>query len=369
MSGRATFATARLRLATAATRIRAARTALARSRVARFRCRLAHRRGPRWSLSQAGCHRGMTDVAGCSLTTTKGEDETATVRHPGGPGHHGFVLCDGGGGHRRQRDAARREPAQRLRRGTGPAPGRPDRQLQRDLLHPSEHRSATPASSSPSRRVPRRTDTDTSTGSRGNAGPSGSTNTRRSRSRRSAAAGTAADPLKQVTTYHVPGLCAVTQTTTYVNGSQEFRVRWEVNNDSRRRGQLQGARGGRLLLRGRRRRAPGSSPPGPPRFIGGTNLDTGTLRRLRRGDRRRPPAVVGLPGAPIRQLARTRSGARSRKRRRAPTRPSTTRCSPKPSTTPAASSGTRTRPGRASPAARPAPTSCRSGARSPRRCS
>ena len=43
--------------------------------------------------------------------------------------------------------------------------------------------------------------------------------------------GSAADPLKQVTTYHA-AMFGVTQTTTYVNGSQEFRVRWEVNNGS-----------------------------------------------------------------------------------------------------------------------------------------
>ncbi|MEA2229726.1 MAG: hypothetical protein QOF04_3356, partial [Solirubrobacteraceae bacterium] len=45
--------------------------------------------------------------------------------------------------------------------------------------------------------------------------------------------GTAADPLKQVTTYAVSPappahLVDVTQTTTYVNGGQQFGVRWDV---------------------------------------------------------------------------------------------------------------------------------------------
>src|SRR4051794_34938546 len=45
-------------------------------------------------------------------------------------------------------------------------------------------------------------------------------------------AGPVADPLTQATSYQAPGLARVTQTTEYVNGSQEFRVGWVVQNIS-----------------------------------------------------------------------------------------------------------------------------------------
>ena len=166
--------------------------------------------------------------------------------------------------------------------------------------------------------------------------------------------GSAADPLKQVTTYHAPGRSGR-------DPDDHLRERLPgiprplgSQQQLRRRGQLQGAGGGRLLLPGRRRRdrdlhrraAPLHRRHQPRQRV---------LRRLRRSDRRRPRTVVGLPGPPLRQftgrgLGQDRGIGLVHRRR-----PSTTRCSPKPSTTPAASSGTRTRPDRASPPARPAP--------------
>ncbi len=185
----------------------------------------------------------------------KARNETATVRHLGGPGHHGFVLCDGGGGHRRQRDAARREPPQRLRRGTGPAPGRPDRQLAAGSSSPRRARSATPGSSSPSRADSRKRNPNDVSGFEGNAGPHGLEEyhaglavavRQRQRHRRR--------PAETGHDLHVPGRPGR-------DPDDHLRQRLPgipgplgSQQHLRRRGQFQGARGRRLLLPGRRRR-------------------------------------------------------------------------------------------------------------------
>ena len=90
--------------------------------------------------------------------------------------------------------------------------------------------------------------------------------------------GTAGDPLAQVTTYAVrpaaTDLVTVTQTTSYANGAQQFMVRWDVRNDS----------GGPLAFKAIAAadfyfdgsdRGTGIYTDGPPRFVGGTNADTG----------------------------------------------------------------------------------------------
>jgi hypothetical protein len=87
-------------------------------------------------------------------------------------------------------------------------------------------------------------------------------------------AGTVADPLKQVTTYSAGGVLTVTQTTTYVNGSQEFRVRWEVDNASPSTVTFKALAAADFYFQGDDA-GTGIFTQGPPRFIGGTNLDSG----------------------------------------------------------------------------------------------
>ena len=92
-------------------------------------------------------------------------------------------------------------------------------------------------------------------------------------------AGTAADPLKQVTTYAVAptsgtNLAEVTQTTTYVNGAQSFALRWDVKNTSGAPLKLKALAAADFFVDGSDR-GTGIYTDGPPRFIGGTNADSG----------------------------------------------------------------------------------------------
>jgi hypothetical protein len=107
----------------------------------------------------------------------------------------------------------------------------------------------------------------------GNAGPFGLTPYTAGVQTGPTGTGTAADPLKVVTTYGVTGRYAITQTTTYVNGSQQFRIRWDVTA-------IGGARHFKALAAADfyfegSDRGTGIFTQGPPRFIGGTNADTG----------------------------------------------------------------------------------------------
>jgi hypothetical protein len=91
-------------------------------------------------------------------------------------------------------------------------------------------------------------------------------------------AGTAADPLRQVTTYKIhpasADLVDVTQTTTYVNGSQQFGVTWDVHNTSGSAIKFKALAAADFFFEGSDR-GTGVFTQGPPRFIGGTNADTG----------------------------------------------------------------------------------------------
>lgn len=87
-------------------------------------------------------------------------------------------------------------------------------------------------------------------------------------------AGTAADPLKQVTVYKAAVL-TITQTTTYVNGSQEFRVHWDVHNESGSPASFKALAAADFYFQGDDA-GTGIFTAGPPRFIGGTNLDSGS---------------------------------------------------------------------------------------------
>ncbi|HEY7256345.1 MAG TPA: Ig-like domain-containing protein [Solirubrobacterales bacterium] len=87
--------------------------------------------------------------------------------------------------------------------------------------------------------------------------------------------GTAADPLELVRVYDVTSGLQVTQTTTYVNGSQEFRVRWEFHNGTGASINFKALAAADFYFEGDDS-GTGIFTAGPPRFIGGTNLDTGS---------------------------------------------------------------------------------------------
>jgi hypothetical protein len=87
--------------------------------------------------------------------------------------------------------------------------------------------------------------------------------------------GTAADPLQQVTSYTTADTdISITQTTTYVRGSQEFRVRWAVNNTVGVPVHFKAIAAADFFFDGSDR-GTGIYTQGPPQFIGGTNADTG----------------------------------------------------------------------------------------------
>jgi hypothetical protein len=91
--------------------------------------------------------------------------------------------------------------------------------------------------------------------------------------------GSSGNPFTQVTEYEVPmgaGGIRVTETTTYLNGETQFMNKWEVKNES---GILTPVRfrafaAADFYFEGDDR-GTGVFTEGPPRFIGGTNVDTG----------------------------------------------------------------------------------------------
>jgi hypothetical protein len=85
--------------------------------------------------------------------------------------------------------------------------------------------------------------------------------------------GTAADPFRQVTSYSA-GSVVVNQTTTYVNGAQEFNLRWDVRNQTGSQLKFRAIVGADFFFEGSDV-GTGIFTEGPPRFIGGTNADTG----------------------------------------------------------------------------------------------
>ena len=88
--------------------------------------------------------------------------------------------------------------------------------------------------------------------------------------------GTAADPLKQDTVYGTAAAAGlqVTQTTSYVNGSQFFTLTWVVKNADMGAAHFKAFAAADFFFDGSDR-GTGIYTEGPPRFIGGTNADTG----------------------------------------------------------------------------------------------
>ena len=115
----------------------------------------------------------------------------------------------------------------------------------------------------------------------GNAGPGGLEEYEPLAQSPVTGAGSAADPFKQITTYAVspsptPGthLAEITQTTTYVNGTQQFSLRWDVENTSAAPLKLKALAAADFFFDGSDQ-GTGIYTDGPPRFVGGTNADTG----------------------------------------------------------------------------------------------
>jgi hypothetical protein len=90
--------------------------------------------------------------------------------------------------------------------------------------------------------------------------------------------GTASDPYVQLTSYlaKIAGgtILYVAQTTTYVNGAQQFGVRWDVKNMSGSAVNFKALVAADFYFDGSDR-GTGIFTNGPPRFVGGTNSDTG----------------------------------------------------------------------------------------------
>jgi hypothetical protein len=86
--------------------------------------------------------------------------------------------------------------------------------------------------------------------------------------------GSAADPLTLVTKYNAAARLQITQTTTYVNGSQQFTVRWDVRNPNMGAVKFKALAAADFYFDGSDR-GTGIFTDGPPRFVGGTNADTG----------------------------------------------------------------------------------------------
>ena len=86
------------------------------------------------------------------------------------------------------------------------------------------------------------------------------------------------DPLAQVTTYAVrpaaTDLVTIVQTTRYVNGAQQFAIRWDVRNSSGAPLEFKALAAADFFFDGSDR-GTGVFTEGPPRFVGGTNADTG----------------------------------------------------------------------------------------------
>ena len=112
-------------------------------------------------------------------------------------------------------------------------------------------------------------------GFEGNAGPSGLVGYAPISQAPTTGSGTSGDPLTQVTTYSVPSYLTITQTTTYVNGTQEFDIRWVVDNiHATESVGFKALAAADFFFEGSDV-GTGIFTEGPPRFVGGTNSDTG----------------------------------------------------------------------------------------------
>jgi hypothetical protein len=110
-------------------------------------------------------------------------------------------------------------------------------------------------------------------GFNGRAGPDGLTEYTPVSKDAPTGTGTAASPHSQVTRYNA-GPLQVTQTTTYVNGTSQFRIKWLVHNGAASAVRFKALAAADFYFDGSDR-GTGIYVNGPPRFIGGTNADSG----------------------------------------------------------------------------------------------
>lgn len=112
----------------------------------------------------------------------------------------------------------------------------------------------------------------------GSAGPGGLESYEQRGQAPVAGSGTADDPLRQVTRYAATGYDAtaaeITQTTSYVNGQGRFLVQWDVKNVSGSPLNFKAFTAADFYFDGDDY-GTGIFTQGPPRFIGGTNTETG----------------------------------------------------------------------------------------------
>ena len=86
--------------------------------------------------------------------------------------------------------------------------------------------------------------------------------------------GSSADPYMQQTSYGVPNVAEVAQTTTYVAGQSTFAVQWTVHNVTDAPLAFKALAAADLFFDGSDQ-GTGVYTDGPPRFVGGTNAQTG----------------------------------------------------------------------------------------------
>lgn len=114
----------------------------------------------------------------------------------------------------------------------------------------------------------------------GSAGPFGLTDYTPVSQAPTTGSGAPTDPFQQVTTYEVSPdegtthILTITQTTTYVNGAQSFHLHWNVHNATGTAINFKALSAADFYFDGSDR-GTGIYTDGPPRFIGGTNSDTG----------------------------------------------------------------------------------------------
>jgi 3D (Asp-Asp-Asp) domain-containing protein len=114
-------------------------------------------------------------------------------------------------------------------------------------------------------------------GFRGDAGPSGLTEYSNVSQGPVTGDGSAGNPLTQVTSYATAAAAPrvlVTETTTYVNGAHQFTTKWQVSNNEAATIKYNAFAAADFLFEGDDR-GTGVFTVGPPRFIGGTNVDSG----------------------------------------------------------------------------------------------
>ena len=229
----------------------------------------------------------------------------------GGRAGRGRTVRGGRLGGERRSGGTGRQPAQRLRRRARAAAGVPQTAARDGIYYRPTSTTGDAGFFLAVPGAPR-----TVYGFDGSAGPHGPTDYTPIVSQGAVTgSGTAADPLKQVTTYESAAAARLTQTTTYVNGARSSACAGTCRTTTGAPRDFKAIAAADFFFDGSDR-GTGIYTQGPPQFIGGTNADTGNSG-----------GFAEVPAAPRRgratrrsrsAAAPTRCGARSKARRRAP---------------------------------------------------